>query len=131
MNPAIDQDVVKLYKSGNYSTYELAEKFETYPNKIRRILRKNGVPLRSKSAAQKNALKKGRAKAAADIANAVYENAMKGNITAQIWYEKTRRGLSDKVQIDGDVEIKLNYEWKPKEQRPEAGDLGTLDESNP
>jgi very-short-patch-repair endonuclease len=61
MNPAIDQDVVKLYKSGNYSTYELAEKFETYPNKIRRILRKNGVPLRSKSAAQKNALKKGRA----------------------------------------------------------------------
>ncbi len=78
-----------------------------------------------------SALKKGRAKAAADIANAVYENAMKGNITAQIWYEKTRRGLSDKVQIDGDVEIKLNYEWKPKEQRPEAGDLGTLDESNP
>ena len=78
-----------------------------------------------------SALKKGRAKAAADIANAVYENAMKGNITAQIWYEKTRRGLSDKVPIDGDVEIKLNYEWKPKEQRPEAGDLGTLDESNP
>ena len=78
-----------------------------------------------------SALKKGRAKAAADIANAVYENAMKGNITAQIWYEKTRRGLSDKVQIDGEVEIKLNYEWKPKEQRPEAGDLGTLDESNP
>jgi len=77
-----------------------------------------------------SALKKGRAKAAADIANAVYENAMKGNITAQIWYEKTRRGLSDKVQIDGDVEIKLNYEWKPKEQRPEARDLGTLDESN-
>jgi|19_taG_2_1085344.scaffolds.fasta_scaffold02008_10 uncharacterized protein (DUF2384 family) len=78
-----------------------------------------------------SALKKGRAKAAADIANAVYENAMKGNITAQIWYEKTRRGLSDKVQIDGDVEIKLNYEWKPKEQRPEAGDQRTLDERNP
>ena len=82
------------------------------------------------SASFASALKKGRAKAAADIANAVYENAMKGNITAQIWYEKTRRGLSDKVQIDGDVEIKLNYEWKPKEQRPEARDLGTLDESN-
>ena len=83
------------------------------------------------SASFASALKKGRAKAAADIANAVYENAMKGNITAQIWYEKTRRGLSDKVQIDGDVEIKLNYEWKPKEQRPEATDLGTLDERNP
>ena len=56
-----DKDIIKLYKSGDYSTYELAEKFETYPNKIRRILRKNGVPLRSKSAAQKHALKKGRA----------------------------------------------------------------------
>jgi len=61
MNSNIDKEIVKLYNSGNYSTYELAEKFETYPNKIRRILRKNGVSLRSKSDAQKNALKKGRA----------------------------------------------------------------------
>jgi intein-encoded DNA endonuclease-like protein len=61
MNNNTDKDIIKLYNSGNYSTYELAEKFETYPNKIRRILRKNGIPLRSKSAAQKNALKKGRA----------------------------------------------------------------------
>lgn len=60
MDKGLDKDIVSLYKSGNYSTYELAEKFDTYPNKIRRILRKNGVPLRSKSAAQKNALKKGR-----------------------------------------------------------------------
>ena len=61
MSSNTDNDIVKLYNSGNYSTYELAEKFNTYPNKIRRILRKNGVPLRTKSAAQKNALKKGRA----------------------------------------------------------------------
>jgi very-short-patch-repair endonuclease len=61
MNNNIDRDIIKLYNSGNYSTYELAEKFETYPNKIRRVLRKNGIALRSKSAAQKNALKKGRA----------------------------------------------------------------------
>ena len=61
MAPNTDKDIVTLYNSGNYSTYELAEKFETYPNKIRRILRKHGVILRTKSAAQKNALKKGRA----------------------------------------------------------------------
>ena len=61
MGSNTDKDIVKLYNSGNYSTYELAEKFETYPNKIRRILRKNGIALRSKSAAQKSALKKGRA----------------------------------------------------------------------
>ena len=61
MSSNTDKDIVKLYNSGNYSTYELAEKFNTYPNKIRRILRKNGIPLRTKSAAQKNALRKGRA----------------------------------------------------------------------
>lgn len=61
MNTNTEKDIVKLYSSGDYSTYELAEKFETYPNKIRRILRKNGISLRSKSSAQKNALKKGRA----------------------------------------------------------------------
>ena len=59
MDNNTDKDIIKLYNSGNYSTYELAEKFETYPNKIRRVLRKNGIALRSKSAAQKNALKKG------------------------------------------------------------------------
>ena len=32
--------IVSLYKSKNLSTYELAEKFETYPNKIRRVLKK-------------------------------------------------------------------------------------------
>tara|TARA_R110002020_G_scaffold212028_3_gene418425 strand:- start:2514 stop:3284 length:771 start_codon:yes stop_codon:yes gene_type:complete len=52
--------IVKLYKSENLSTYQLAERFETYPNKIRRVLKKHGVELRSKSQAQKNALKNGR-----------------------------------------------------------------------
>ena len=52
--------IVSLYKSKNLSTYELAEKFETYPNKIRRILKKHGVELRTQSQAQSNALKNGR-----------------------------------------------------------------------
>jgi very-short-patch-repair endonuclease len=74
------KDIVRLYKSGEYSTYELAEKFDTYPNKIRRVLRKNGVALRSKSAAQKNALKKGRA-----------SHPTKGKVQSKA----TRRKISD------------------------------------
>ena len=57
---ASDLDIVALYNKEHLSTYELAEHFDTYPNKIRRILKKNGVDLRTKSDAQKNALKKGR-----------------------------------------------------------------------
>jgi very-short-patch-repair endonuclease len=53
--------IVSLYNSG-HSTYDLAKKYETYPNKIRRILIKHGVQLKDKSEAQKNAIKNGDAK---------------------------------------------------------------------
>ena len=54
--------IVKMYVDGDMSTYQIAEKFNTYPNKIRRILTKNGISLKSHSQAQKAALKNGRAK---------------------------------------------------------------------
>ena len=53
-----DQKVIQLYEEGR-STYQIAEHFNTYPNKIRRILTKNGVELKTRSQAQKNALKQG------------------------------------------------------------------------
>jgi very-short-patch-repair endonuclease len=56
-----EKTVVDLYEEGS-STYQIAERFSTYPNKIRRILSKNGVALKSRSQAQKNALVSGRAK---------------------------------------------------------------------
>lgn len=57
-----DNQVVKMYVDENKSTYEIAEKLNTYPNKIRRILIKNGVDLKNKSEAQRNAIKQGSAK---------------------------------------------------------------------
>ena len=55
-----DKKVIKLYNKENRSTYEIAEMLETYPNKIRRTLKKHGYELKSKSSAQSNALKSGR-----------------------------------------------------------------------
>ncbi|MAR66721.1 MAG: hypothetical protein CL833_05650 [Crocinitomicaceae bacterium] len=57
-----EKDIVDLYQSGSHSTYEIAERYNTYPNKIRRILVKNGVEMKTRSQAQKTALSKGRAK---------------------------------------------------------------------
>lgn len=54
-----DREIVNKYRSG-HSTYDLAELYKTYPNKIRRILIKNGVELKTKSEAQKNAIDKGK-----------------------------------------------------------------------
>jgi very-short-patch-repair endonuclease len=55
-----EKEIIQLYMELNKSTYEIAEQFSTYPNKIRRILKKHGVSLKTKSEAQKLALKNGR-----------------------------------------------------------------------
>lgn len=54
-----DKEIVALYTKHNQSTYEIAQSLNTYPNKIRRILIRNGVEIKDKSEAQKNALKRG------------------------------------------------------------------------
>ncbi len=56
-----NKKIIDMYTKQNKSTYEIAEHFDTYPNKIRRILVKNGVDLKDKSEAQKNAIKQGKA----------------------------------------------------------------------
>lgn len=54
--------IIKLYTEKDLSTYEIAKKLGTYPNKIRRVLVSNGIELRSRSSAQRVALKSGRSK---------------------------------------------------------------------
>lgn len=43
------------------------------------------------------AIKRGKAKAASEISNVLYQMAKSKDLGAIIWYEKTRRGLSDKT----------------------------------
>lgn len=52
--------IIDMYVEQNKSTYEIAMEFNTYPNKIRRLLIKNGVELKDKSEAQKNAIQSGK-----------------------------------------------------------------------
>lgn len=60
--------IIEMYKEG-LSTYQICEKLKqdtsfkdkVYPNKISRILKKNGIKLRTKSEAQKQALASGEA----------------------------------------------------------------------
>lgn len=54
--------VVKMYIQDEYSIPHIAELLGVYPNKVRRALLSMGIPLKSKSEAQKNALATGRAK---------------------------------------------------------------------
>lgn len=56
-----EKKIIDLYTKDQKSTYEIAEILNTYPNKVRRILVKNGVELKSKSEAQRNAINNGTA----------------------------------------------------------------------
>jgi very-short-patch-repair endonuclease len=51
--------IIEMFNN-NKSTYEIAEYFKTYPNKIRRLLKKAGVQTRNHAEAQSSALKSGR-----------------------------------------------------------------------
>lgn len=57
-----EQIIIQMYTDQNKSTYEIADTLKTYPNKIRRILVRSGIDLKTKSEAQKNAIDKGVAK---------------------------------------------------------------------
>lgn len=61
MDGTAEMKIVRMYNEENKSTYEIAEELNTYPNKIRRTLKKHGISLKSKSDAQKLALEKGSA----------------------------------------------------------------------
>lgn len=52
--------IIDMYLNQNLSTYVIAERFNTYHQKIVRYLKKWGVPLKSRSNAQKLALASGR-----------------------------------------------------------------------
>lgn len=58
-----------------------------------------------------DAIKSGKAKAASEIANTLYQMARNKDLGAIIWWEKTRRGLTDKVQQEhtGGLTIKVVY----------------------
>jgi very-short-patch-repair endonuclease len=53
--------IIEQYVNEKKSTYEIAVALKTYPNKIRRVLLSNGVEIRTKSQAQKQALENGSA----------------------------------------------------------------------
>lgn len=46
-----------------------------------------------------DAIKRGKAQAAETVSNKLMELCRRGNLGAIIWYEKTRRGLSDRFEV--------------------------------
>lgn len=53
------------------------------------------------------AMERGKASAAKEVSNALFEACKRKNVPAIIWYEKTRRGLTDRTQVDVTIQQEL------------------------
>jgi hypothetical protein len=67
-----------------------------------------------------DAIKRGKAKAASEISNVLYQMARRGDLGAIVWYEKTRRGLSDKQTIEHSGEITYKAYERSSDFDPDA-----------
>jgi transposase-like protein len=52
--------LVREYVENRRSTHDIARSLDTYPNLVRRALIEQGIPLRDRAAAQREALRSGR-----------------------------------------------------------------------
>lgn len=83
--------IIELYTHGNMNISEIAKKFNTYPNKIRRILIKENIELDSKSEAQKKSYQNGTTK----IPTAGKKRTKEEKIKISKSLQKTWSNLSD------------------------------------
>lgn len=91
-----EEKIVKMYTEESKSTYEVAKMFQTYPNKIRRILIKHGVELKNKSEAQKNALQNGVARIPTKGKKRTKEERLKISQSQKNHWEKIDQKTYDK-----------------------------------
>ncbi len=76
--------IAKEYFVNKKSLHVIAQEWKTYPNRIRRLLQKNGYSLRNKSDAQKTALKLNR-----------IQHPTKGKVASSETKEKISKKLTD------------------------------------
>ena len=115
-----EQKIIELYESEGKSTYEIAEYLNTYPNKIRRVLKRHGVQLKGKSEAQKNALKGGRAKHPTDGKKRTKEEKIKISSSIHQYWESM-----DQVERERrTIEARERWYAMSEEERARISKLG-------
>ena len=108
--------IIKQYTKDGLSCKEIAESLGTYSKKIERLLKKNGVELRSKSEAAKNAIKTGRAKPVNEEGKPRSES---DKIAISLGMEKRWKNMPEDKRNKIKSQAKERWENIPKEKRRE------------
>ena len=98
--------ITKLYVKKQKSFDDIAQMYDTYPNKIRRDAKKFNIPIRSRSEAQKNALDSGRTR-----------HPTKGTIRSQQTKEKIGMSLLKSWESMSDSKLQSIREKQRKIQQ--------------
>ena len=109
----LDISIIKMYNEDNKSTYEIAEALGTYPNKIRRTLKKHGYELKDKKTAQQNALKSGRSPHPTKGKTRSLEEKIKISGGLVNYWED----MSDEEKERRAAQAKVRWEEMPQEQK--------------
>ena len=110
----LEEQVSKMYDQ-DMSTYQIAKELDTYPNKIRRILKKQGKQLKSKSEAQKAALKAGRSKHPTEGRTRTYEEKLSiSKAMSTYWEDMSEEDKQARVE-----DAKRRWMDMPKARREE------------
>lgn len=109
--------IVELYIKHKKSTYEIAEMYNTYANKIRRVLLKHGIELKSKSEAQKNAIKNGTAKIPTEGKKRTEQDKLKiSQSLKESWNNLSQNEYNKRVKTSKDRWESMTVEEKAKMQ---------------
>lgn len=65
-----------------------------------------------------DAIKRGQANAARAVANRLFDKCLEGDLGAIIWFEKTRRGLSDRIHSEHSGETRIRVEYADTDPDP-------------
>jgi very-short-patch-repair endonuclease len=105
--------LIQAYTNDKKSTYQIADEFHTYANKIRRLLKKWNIPLRDKSEAQAGALESGRHAHPTKGKKRKLEERIKiSEGMAKVWQRMSQAEKDKRIQV-----AKQNWEAMSDDER--------------
>ena len=102
--PRVDLDEIEMMASVGMTTKQIAEALHINPSVFGRLLTNDPVV--------QEAVDRGTARGVKMVTDSLFQNAMKGNVAAQIFFLKNKGGWADKQELDQrlQVENKMSFE---------------------
>lgn len=102
--PRVDLDEIEMMASVGMTTKQIAEALHINPSVFGRLLANDPVV--------QEAVDRGTARGVKMVTDSLFQNALKGNVAAQIFFLKNKGGWADRQELDQrlQVENKMSFE---------------------